>query len=126
MEVGLLAPELRSPTARMDPCRERKYIGETLFQGFLHTRGPVPFVVHFASVYYLKPDTVLHCLSRQADNTDANNVPRVAQSELSHTFLHSPVFKKGEMSPASFVVSSAPSPELMAATTRTRSSLPPE
>lgn len=80
--------------------------------------------------------TMLQCLSHQADNTDGNNVPHVAQpneaglsealSDLSLTFLGLPVFKNGDMSLASFVVSSAPSPELMAATTRTRSSVSPE
>lgn len=62
-------------------------------------------------------------------NGDGNNVPNVArpqgaalsraQSDLFHSFSGLPVLKNAAISPASFVVSSAPSTELMAATTRT-------
>lgn len=80
---------------------------------------------------------MLRCLIHKTDNTDGNNVPHVAGpkeadlrealSDLPDTFfLGLPDFKNGDMSLASFVVSSAPSPELMAATTRTRSSVSPE
>lgn len=48
-----------------------------------------------------------------------------AQSDLFNSFLGLPVLKNAAMSLASFVVSSAPSPELMAATTRTWSSVSP-
>lgn len=48
-------------------------------------------------------------------------------TRLGNNVPHSlPVLKNASMSPASFVVSSAPSPELMAASTRSPSSLPPK